>query len=116
MAEPHYARQRKFVRYWLDARAKLVSDGNEIKVRTLDISEGGVGVISPIEIPMDKSYTIEFRFPVMDEVFRAVIAPQSRKGFRYGFRFVVVEDSHMTMLQKFKGRWGVLASEKSAGA
>lgn len=113
MAGPHYGAQRKFARYWLDTRAKLESDGNEIRVRTVDVSEGGVGVISPVEIAMTGSYAIEFSLPEMNEVFRAVVAPQSRQGFRYGFRFAVVDESYMARLRKYESRWGVLASEKT---
>lgn len=112
MTAPQHVQQRKFARYWLDARAKLVGDGVAIRVRTVDISEGGVGVISPVEIASGSSYAIELSLPVTNEVFRAVVAPRSRRGFRYNFRFAAVDEQYMTLLRRYQGRWGTLASGK----
>ena len=66
-----YAVERKFSRYSVDARAKLSVDGQEITVRTLDISEGGLGVVSPVEIPAVSPIVIEFVFPTVQGLFHA---------------------------------------------
>ncbi len=107
-----YAVERKFSRYSVDARAKLSVDGQEITVRTLDISEGGVGVVSPVEIPAGKSYVIEFVLPAVQGLFRTELYARNRNGFRYGFQFV----DHWTkvmhgLLRKYERRWGILAKD-----
>ncbi len=114
MAASRYTAERKFVRYSLDVRAKLVADGLEITARTLDISEGGLGLVSPVEIAEGSFYTVEFELPTVQGVFRAAVQEQSKNGFRYGFRFVEVDESSMDLLRKFQRRWGILATEKYA--
>ena len=109
-----YTTERKFARYALDVRAKLSAGEQEITARTLDISEGGVGLISPVELPEGSSYAVEFELPTVQGIFRAEVQGQSRSGFRYGFRFVEVDESSMDLLRKFQRRWGILANEKYA--
>lgn len=114
MTLTHYKAERKFVRYSLDVRAKLSNGKEEIKVRTLDISEGGVGLVSPAEISEGGSYLLELEFPTSLETFRAEVRGQSRVGFRYGFSFVSVDESSMVLLKKYQRRSGILAKENYA--
>jgi c-di-GMP-binding flagellar brake protein YcgR len=114
MTFSRYKVERKFVRYSLDVRAKVISGEEEIRVRTLDISEGGVGLVSPVEILKRDSLVVEFEFPTSEGVFRAEVGAQSRVGFRYGFSFVEVDESSMALLRKYQRRWGVLAKENYA--
>lgn len=109
-----YTAERKFARYALDVRAKLTAGEQEITARTLDISEGGVGLISPVELPEGSSFVVEFELPTVQGVFRAAVQGKSRNGFRYGFRFVEVDERSMDLLRKFQRRWGILAAEKYA--
>lgn len=114
MTTARYKAERKFVRYSLDVRAKLKIGDQEIRVRTLDISEGGVGVICPEEVPVAKSSVLEFEFPTGHGVFRCAVCAQSRVGFRYGFSFVDVDESSMALLRKYQRQWGVFAKENYA--
>lgn len=114
MAFSPYTAERKYARYSLDARAKLSADGREITVRMLDVSEGGLGVVSPVEIPEGSLFVIEFVFPTMQDVFRAQVEMQSRSGFRYGFKFVAVDEPNLALLQKYQRRWGIRAKENYA--
>ena len=69
-------------------RAKLIVDEQEITVRTLDISEGGVGVISPVEIAEGKSYVIEFVLPTVKGCF----APSFKREAEMGLGTVFSSD------------------------
>jgi len=111
MKPVRYAVERKFARYTLDARAKLTVDGQEITLRTLDISEGGIALVSPVEIPDGKSYAEEFVLPAVHGLFRAELEAQNRSGFRYGFQFVALDESNAALLRKYERRWGILAKE-----
>jgi hypothetical protein len=105
-----YSAVRKFTRYSIDVRAKLGVGGREFTVRTLDISEGGVGLLSPSELPAwEGPITIEFVFPTMQDVFHAELEAQSRSGFRFGFKFVGLDEKNMALLRKFERRWGIRA-------
>ncbi len=114
MSPTRYAVERKFARYSLDVRAKLSAGKQEITVRTLDISAGGVGVISPVELMESSSFMIECVLPTVSGIFRAEIQEKSRSGFRYGFSFLDVEDNSMALLRKYQRRWGILAKDNYA--
>lgn len=109
-----YAIERKFVRYALDVRAKLKAGEREITVRTLDISEGGVGLVSPVEIPEGSSCVVEFELPTAPGIFRAEVCARSKVGFRHGFIFVGVDEGSMALLRKYQRRWGILAKDDYA--
>jgi hypothetical protein len=106
-----YAAERKFTRYSLDVRAKLIGDGREITVRTLDVSEGGLGLVSPIDIEVLSSFTVEFVFPTMQDLFRAKVKAQSKNGFRHGFMFVDLDEDSMNLLKRYQRRWGIRAKD-----
>jgi len=114
MTFSRYKVERKFARYALDVRATLSAGNGDMRVRTLDISESGVGLVSPGEIPERDSFVIEFEFPTVPGVFRTEVHVQSRVGFRYGFSFVDVDESSMALLRKYQRRWGILAKENYA--
>jgi c-di-GMP-binding flagellar brake protein YcgR len=114
MSPTNYKIERKFARYALDVRAKLCAGEVEIKVRTLDVSEGGLGLISPAEIPEASRNFVEFEFPTLPGMFRVEVCARSRVGFRYGFSFVNVDESSMNLLRKYQRRWGILARENYA--
>jgi hypothetical protein len=90
-------------------RAKLSIGSKEFTVRTLDVSEGGIGMISPSELPAGEPIAIEFVFPTMQDVFHAELQAQSKSGFRYGFEFVGLDEGNMALLRKYERRWGIRA-------
>jgi c-di-GMP-binding flagellar brake protein YcgR len=110
MTISRYLPERKFPRYVLDVRAKLIVDEQEITVRTLDISEGGVGLVSPVEILTGSSYAVELVFPTMQNAFRAQLEHQSKVGFRYGFQFVGLDENNLALLRRFQRRWAIRAT------
>ncbi len=111
MSSSRYAIERKHPRYSLDVRAKLSAGEREITARTLDISDGGVGLISPVEIPEGSSFVVEFEFPTVHGVFRTEVQVRNKVGFRHGFSFVSVDESSMALLRKYQRRWGILAND-----
>lgn len=110
-----YKAVRRFIRYALDVRARLACSEEEISVRTLDISEGGVALVSPVEIADSESFLIRLEFPGVEGEFQAEIRLQSRNGFRYGFEFVNVSEDGLALLRRFQRRCGVPAKEGYAG-
>ncbi len=114
MSSSRYAIERKHARYSLDVRAKLSAGEREITVRTLDVSEGGVGLISPVKIPEGSSFVVEFEFPTVHGMFRTEVQARNEVGFRHGFSFVNVDESSMALLRKYQRRWGILASDYAA--
>jgi c-di-GMP-binding flagellar brake protein YcgR len=112
---------RKHPRYALDVRVKLFAEGEEISARTLDISEGGLGLVSPVVIAEGKHYIVKLELPGISsglwaEVFEAEIRQQSRSGFRHGFEFVSLSEESRGLLRRYLRRCGVPAKEGYAGA
>jgi hypothetical protein len=97
-------------------RAKLWAGERETTVRTVDISEGGLGLVSPTEIVVGGSYFIEFVFPTIENVFRAEMVAAGKIGFRYGFQFLRLDEENMAMLRKYQRRFGIEAGEKAWAA
>jgi hypothetical protein len=116
MTLPSYKAVRKHTRYSLDVRAKLSNGEREITVRTLDICEGGLGLISPEEIAEGSVFTVKLVFPAVQGEFCAKVRAQTRMGFRHGFMFVGVDETNMALLVKYQRRWGIRADERYAGS
>ena len=114
MSPSRYSTERKHARYSLDVRAKLSAGTKEISVRTLDISEGGVGLICPGEIPEGSSFVVEFEFPSVPGSFRCEVHARNKVGFRHGFSFVGMDENSMALLRKYQRRWGILAKDFAA--
>lgn len=115
MAGPEYQKHRKYKRYSLDVRARLSGGGQEISARTLDICEGGLGMVCPVEIAAGSLFTVKLVFPTVQGEFTAAVRAQNQSGFRFGFRFVEVDAENMALLRKFQRRWGIAAREDYAG-
>lgn len=111
MSVSPYAAERKYSRYSLDVRAKLSAGEREITVRTLDVSEGGLGLVSPVEIVEGTLFSVELVFPTMQGIFRAGVQAQSQSGFRYGFQFVEIDEINMALLRRYQRRWGIRADD-----
>ena len=109
MSSSPYSAVRRFARFSLDVRAKLIAGDETIVVRMLDVSEGGLGVVSPVEIAEGSLFAVEFVFPTMQDAFRAEVRTQSKNGFRYGFEFVGLDEKNMALLQRYQRRWGIRA-------
>jgi hypothetical protein len=111
METNEWVRHRKKARYTLDVRARLCADGKELTVRTLDIGEGGIGVISPVEIPPGSTFQVKLEFPTPSGNFEAEARMKSRNGFRYGFGFVALDEVNLTLLRSYQRRWGIRAEQ-----
>ena len=53
--------------------------------RTLDISESGISVVLPVELPIGEAVRLEVGFPREPVMVRAVV--RNRNIFRHGFEF-----------------------------
>lgn len=104
-----YSLERTCARYSLDVRARLKKGDQEIRVRTLDVSDGGVGVVSPVEIPEGSSFVVEFEFPSVTGTFRSEVRARNKAGFRYGFSFIAVDEGSKALLRRYQRSWGALA-------
>jgi c-di-GMP-binding flagellar brake protein YcgR len=111
MAGPQYLIERRHVRYLIDSRAKLINGQGVVVARTIDISEGGMAILSPTELGEDGHFSVEFVFPSIPESFRAQLSLRNRSGFRYGFQFKELDEKNLAMLRKYLRRSGYVAAK-----
>lgn len=99
---------RDYPRFPLDAEARISNfEGTSLSTaRTLDVSKGGVHVISDIPVALDEVYTLAFAVPheggrsnvfaLMDVVYCA--RADDGSAYEIGFAFRQVGVSHATLI------------------
>jgi c-di-GMP-binding flagellar brake protein YcgR len=89
---PDVTERRRGKRVPLDVRVKLLlpeaGEGQVIHGRSIDISEGGMGVTLSCDLPKDAMATLIFKLPGEEGERRLQAQLKYRVGFRYGFRFI----------------------------
>jgi hypothetical protein len=77
---------RRFPRVLMDVDVNIYSQKNGLAPgRTVDISEGGISAVVPVELFIGETVKMEIRFPLESATVTAVV--RSRNVFRYGFEF-----------------------------
>ena len=77
---------RRFPRVLMDVDVNIYSQRNGLAPgRTVDISEGGISAVVPIDLFIGETVKMEIRFPLESVTITAVV--RSRNVFRYGFEF-----------------------------
>jgi len=98
-------RSRMYLRYELDVRATVIlsEDGNtqKISVRTLDIAEGGMALVCPLDLPTNSSLQIELKFPGTGELLKIRGLVSNRTGFRFGIEFLRIRDEQQKMIRNY---------------
>jgi len=75
---------RRFPRVLMDVDVNIYSQRNGLAPgRTVDISEGGISAVVPIDLFIGETVKMEIRFPLESVTVTAVV--RSRNVFRYGF-------------------------------
>jgi hypothetical protein len=77
--------ERRHKRLELKAEVTVRSESGALPGRTLDISESGMAVILPVELPVGKAVKLEMKVPAP---ITADAIVRSRDVFRHGFEFV----------------------------
>lgn len=72
--------------------------------RSFDVSEGGIGLMSPYELELGQAVELEFSLPEtkVSLQLRAVI--RSKVGFRLGCEFVFPTSRQKTEIIRYKSR------------
>jgi hypothetical protein len=98
-------RSRMFLRYELDARATVFVSGDagtqKLSVRTLDIAEGGMALMCPVELPTNSSLQVEVKLPGTGELLKIRGLVRNRNGFRFGIEFLRVRDDQQKMIRHY---------------
>jgi PilZ domain len=77
---------RRYPRVLMDVDVNIYSQKNGLAPgRTVDISEGGISAVVPVELFIGETVKMEIRFPLESARVTAIV--RSRNVFRYGFEF-----------------------------
>lgn len=100
-----WAVQRRWVRVPLNVRVRLRYERGrkqqQCHCRSLDISEGGMGLISPYEIERNQVVDLEFSLPETSVPFNLRAVVRSQVGFRLGCEFILPTDSLKTEIARY---------------
>jgi c-di-GMP-binding flagellar brake protein YcgR len=104
---PSQADRRRWFRSELDVRVRLSFQRDRVQqkchCRSVDISEGGIGLIAPYEIDLGQALQIEFLLlPATPLQLRAVV--RNRAGFRYGLEFLTLSAAQRQEIARFSSR------------
>ncbi|HVP64662.1 MAG TPA: PilZ domain-containing protein [candidate division Zixibacteria bacterium] len=98
-------RSRRFLRYEIDVRATVtISDDDGLKklsVRTIDIAEGGMALVCPVDLPTNSSLQIEVKLPETGDVLKIRGLVRNRSGFRFGIEFLRIRDDQQRIIRQY---------------
>ncbi|MBS1849478.1 MAG: PilZ domain-containing protein [Acidobacteria bacterium] len=78
---------RRFPRFALDVAVTIhCRTGELLPGRALDISERGMAVTIPVQVPVGEVVALEFEMPLERISVAAIV--RNRKRFRYGLEFI----------------------------
>jgi c-di-GMP-binding flagellar brake protein YcgR len=84
--------QRRWVRVPINVRVRLWYERErkqqQCHCRSFDISEGGIGLMSPYEIELGQVVDLEFSLPESTEPLKLRAVIRSQVGFRLGCEFI----------------------------
>lgn len=91
--------------------AQLQLPNREVqRVRTLDISPGGIGIVSPSNLPKDVVCEIKFRAPLLGDRVEMLVArgriaysilSGKENGFLVGVQFTEIPPGAMALIKRF---------------
>lgn len=104
---------RQYVRKIVRRTAHLqLPDHTVIKVRTTDISKGGIGVIAGLNLSFGTVCTVRLTLPIHPQDKTALniqakvthsVFSQAEKGFKVGFQFIDLPPSSKAAISRFVG-------------
>jgi hypothetical protein len=82
-----YLPPRRVPRFALDVAATIhCRTGELLPGRTIDISEQGMAVTIPVQVPVGEVVALDFEMPLERVSVAAIV--RNRKRFRYGLEFI----------------------------
>lgn len=103
MSRESRADRRRFVRSELDIRVRFQPERvqQHCHCRSVDISEGGIGLVAPYEFEVGQKGQLEFSLPDAAAPIQVQAVVRSRAGFRYGLEFLNLGDSQRREIVRF---------------
>ena len=103
-ARPRRPESRHFPRYRIDLRVlvKVRRDAGivELRGRSTDLSESGMGVTLSGELQMDEVLDMEFFLPFTREALRLRALVRRRNGLNYGMEFLTLSPQQRVAIKR----------------
>jgi hypothetical protein len=97
--------QRRWVRVPINVRLQLWYEREGIQqqyhCRSFDISEGGMGLMSPYELELDQVVDLEFSLPEAMAPLKLQAVIRSKIGFRVGCEFVLPTEKQQADIARY---------------
>ncbi len=103
MHRPQPDDRRRFSRFSLEARVALYAGQVEPKAygRAVDMSEGGLSVLTVDELTIGERLTVAFTIPQLNQTFRMECVVRTQEGYKYGLEFLKISDTDRKDLSEF---------------
>ena len=96
---------RRWVRVPIDVRVRLRYEREGMQqqchCRSFDISEGGIGLMSPYELELNQVVDLEFSLPEATTPLRLRAVTRSKVGFRLGCEFISPTDKQKAEIASY---------------
>ena len=105
-AKKDWAVARRWPRYRVDLRIKVIRERTEAGSRNFtfgqgsDVSEGGMAAYIPAELEVGEVVGIELNLPYSKDQISMRAAVRNKNGFRYGLEYVLISEEHRQLLGK----------------
>jgi len=113
MEDPAKDNRRRWSRFSMEMRVELYAGQREPKVygRAVDLSEGGISVLTVDELKIGEQLTIAFTIPQTNQPFRFESVVRTKEGYKYGLEFLNVRQADRKELADFGRIMQLLGSE-----
>lgn len=103
MQEPNHDNRRRWSRFPLEMRVELYAGKREPKIygRAVDLSEGGVSILTVDELKIGEQLPIAFTIPQTNERFQFESSVRTKEGYKYGLEFLNVKQEQRRELAEF---------------
>lgn len=95
--------RRRWPRFPMEMRVELFAGQREVKAygRAVDLSEGGLSVLTVDKLKIGEQFTIAFTIPQTNQPFRMECVVRTQEGYRYGLEFLNVRQADRKELAEF---------------
>lgn len=115
MHPPEHDNRRRWSRFSLETRVALYAAGQlEARAagRAVDISEGGVSVLTVDRLNIGEQLTIAFSIPQLNQSFRMESVVRTHDGYKYGLEFLKISEADRKELAEFGRVLQILREEQ----
>lgn len=95
--------RRRWSRFSMEMRVELYPGQRDPRIygRAVDLSEGGLSILTVDELKLGETIPIAFTIPQTNQLFRFECVVRTHDGYKYGLEFLNVKQADRKELAEF---------------